>query len=155
MAEIVSPQPSVASTSSKFDLKKVLLALVIIVVVAGIASGGIWYYVQSQESAADKTSTSKISTTSAKVSTKSATKSASKDETEGWKSYSSSKLGFSIKYPSDWYFNDAAKYSTENCEPGPGIDENTVLFDKKDLKCQGVSHFGLWPAEFVVYVSPP
>jgi hypothetical protein len=85
---------------------------------------------------------------------KKATPSAKKGETKNWKTYSNSELGFSIKYPDKWFYNDATKYTSENCEAGASIDEKTVLFDRKNLRCKGVGHFGLWPAEFVVYVSP-
>ncbi|OGY28895.1 MAG: hypothetical protein A3F35_02095 [Candidatus Woykebacteria bacterium RIFCSPHIGHO2_12_FULL_45_10] len=147
MPEEVTPQPPTPTSSVKSGLNW-LQILIGVVVGALLIGGGFLIYNAYQAKPKEVSTQTPLTNTVTK-----ATTSATKDETAGWKTYSNSKLGFSIKYPTGWYYNDAAKFSTQNCELGPGIDENTVLLDRKDLKCQGVGHFGLWPAEFVVYVS--
>ena len=87
-------------------------------------------------------------------SAKPATPSAKKDETEGWKTYTNASDGYSIKYPNDWFYNDAARYSTEGCEPGLVIDQGVTIFGSKNLKCEGFFILSpQLPAEFVVIAN--
>jgi len=77
----------------------------------------------------------------------------------GWTTYTNSDLGFSLKYPSQWFVYDQAKWEQDNknggCKDAIGVSaQNVIILNSKDLgKCVGTSR----PAEgqdgdFVVYV---
>ncbi len=66
------------SSSKSFDFHKVFAAIGMILVVAIIVLGGVWYFVEGQNSNffGDEEDTIKVSTSSANTATKSATQSA-------------------------------------------------------------------------------
>jgi len=70
-----------------------------------IAVSGIWWYLETQsgakDSVADKTTTTKVSTSSAKTETITEDKT---DETANWETFTSSTCNFSLKYPKDWSY---------------------------------------------------
>lgn len=158
-----TPQPKVTTISKRYNWKKIGLIVLAVSFVAVIIGISYWSAVLNDTSF--NTSDAKplpnldikVPTESLKVAKltpkpKEIVSSDEKTEILKWKTYTSTDLGFSIKYPKDWSYNDKTRYESVNCEPGPGIDDKTVLFDRKSLECFGVAHFGLWPAEFIVFV---
>ena len=138
--EQAQPQPQVLPAQAKsVSWSKIILTVLVIVIVTAIIAGAYWYFVLSKPTGEVDTSPIKVSTPSDKKATSSATPSAKKDETAGWKTYINKELGFSIKYPPNWSYNDAAKYESDNCEPGPGVPETIAIFAEQDLKCAGIA----------------
>ncbi|HSX57654.1 MAG TPA: hypothetical protein VLE47_00085 [Candidatus Saccharimonadales bacterium] len=93
--------PNPLAKNPNFFTHKVFAAIGLILIGAIIAIAGIWWYVQSQDKSSgveDTTTTTKVSTTSAKTATISATK----DETAGWKTYTSINKVYTFKYPVDF-----------------------------------------------------
>lgn len=94
------PVPNPLSKNPNVHTHKVFAAVGLILIGTIIAVAGIWYYVEGQSgTATDETTTTKVSTSSAKADTKT-------DETADWKVYNSEVLGITIKYPKDWSFKD-------------------------------------------------
>ena len=121
----------------EFKPNRVAIGLVVGAIVLAIGIGGAYFITNFVLT--DATPVPSVEIKKATSSAKPATTSAQKAETADWKTYTNKELGFSIKYPSNWFYNDAAKYERDNCEPGPGIDDSTVIFDRKDLKCVGIA----------------
>lgn len=95
--------PNPLASNPGFHTHKVFAAIGIILTVAIIAIGGIWYFVQSTEDkapAAEEETTVKVSTSSPKQ--KTVTKEVEKDETADWKTYQGKLINLSLKYPSNW-----------------------------------------------------
>ena len=92
-------QPADSSTQATpkkgISWKKIIVSVVVIVMVAGIISGLLWYFACNQTESST-TETTKVSTPSSKQ----ATPSAKKDETVDWKTLKAT--NFSFKYPSSW-----------------------------------------------------
>ncbi len=151
------PVPNPLAKNPNVHTHKVFAAVGLILIGVIIAVAGIWYYVENQtrtnntaDTAVDETTTTKVSTSSTKAETKTEEKT---DKTADWKTYTNSTYGFSIKYPTDWSYNDADSYAKQSCEPGPDIPQGLILFGSKNLNCVGVAHMSLWDekVEFVVY----
>lgn len=103
-----APPPQTPSTTN-VSWVKVILTVLIIVIVTAIIAGAYWYFVLGKSTGEVDTSPIKVSTPSAKKATESAkkaTESAKKDETADWKTYTNSKKGFSIKYPTTYFVED-------------------------------------------------
>lgn len=86
--------------NKKLDFHKVFAAIGIILIVLIIVVGGIWYFVQSAEDKVpvnDDTTVNKIASSSAK--SKTASNSAVISD---WKTFTSTRWGFSLKYPKEW-----------------------------------------------------
>lgn len=102
------PQPQVKATPKSTNWKKVGFTLVFIAACASIILGIYWFFVLSKSSDnLDLTGpVPKVTTKTSTESVKKATESAKKDETADWKTYENDKLGFSIKYPQNWFVYD-------------------------------------------------
>ncbi len=124
--------PNPLAKNPNFHTHKVFAAIGIILIVIIMIAGGIWYFVQSAEDKAgtvDDNTIIKISTSLTKKATQSATISAKKDETNGWKTYSSKEMGYSIKYPDTLKvlgdsLNDSSVngFYSETSFQSPGLD---------------------------------
>jgi hypothetical protein len=88
---------SVISQPSGFNWKKVLIVVFIGAALLTVVAGAYYYLYGFKQTP----------TGNNQIEIKKATTSAQKDETAGWKTYTSSTIGFSISYPSNW------KYSKE------------------------------------------
>ncbi len=111
---------------------KVILTVVIITVVTGLISGGLfWYYYIRQP----ETQTSATITKQATSSAKPVTPSAQKDETASWLSFENKIYKFSFKYPKNWYVDMGAAGHTvlTNYKEGEGRGFDPKL-DKGKLK---------------------
>ncbi|MDP2720746.1 MAG: PsbP-related protein [bacterium] len=127
-----NPTPIQTKPQSKgISWSKVIVAVVVILVVAGLIGVGVWYYVDSQTKQEVPSVTNKISTESAKTSTPSA----QADETADWKTFTSKKIGYSTKLPKSWLTTVGAEDSL--CSPN--ID---FLAPKKDVLGLCASEFG-------------
>ncbi len=86
--------------SPKVNTNKVFATVGIILTVAIVVIGSLWIYLNFK--GANKVDLDdSVKVTSVKTATKAAETSTTKDETAGWKTYTSKSLGFSIKYPED------------------------------------------------------
>lgn len=94
------PVPNPLAKNPNFYTHKVFAAIGIILIVTIAIVAGVWYYVESQggNKTPETQNDVKVSTQTAKT----ATKSAEKDETADWKTFTSTKWGFKVKYPKDW-----------------------------------------------------
>jgi hypothetical protein len=79
----------------KINWKRVLIYVIIGVILGGLLA--VWIHL----SLGIQTSFPKVVT----ITPKTATTSAKKDETAGWKTYTSKTANFSIKYPKTWWFS--------------------------------------------------
>lgn len=149
MEEAVKEKP-------KFSGKRLLITILIVLLTAGSVGGGTWYFmdqnVKKTKEANDKEIESlqkqiddlkKESTTSDGAATPTAT-----DETAGWKTYTSTKYGFSLKYPSSWTVNDTNPSISNNvAAPIP-----TIIFKdnaQEDFRIYILSNYGGWGMEGV------
>jgi type II secretory pathway pseudopilin PulG len=101
----------------KFNWKRLLITIGIVIITAG-AIGGSIYYVMNQQATKDKKTAdkqaqdlqkqiddlkkaqeSKTNTTATPIAT-------TQDETASWKTYTNQPYGFTIKYPADWILQD-------------------------------------------------
>ena len=153
------PQVQV-TTSNKTSWKKIILTVLIIIVVSGLIIGAYWFFALSKGSeTSDLTGpVPKLQVNNATpTATPSATSSTQKDETADWKTYYNKKLGFSLKHPNNWFYEDIEKYNKNNCsdQGAPNFFEGLVFFDREEkyVKCVGVAHTLIYPAEFVVDAS--
>lgn len=114
--------PNPLAKNPNFNTHKVFATIGLILIAAILVLAGIWIYVENQsgtKTTGSEDNNVKVSTSSAKA----ATQSTEKDETADWKIYTSTRDGYSIKYPSDWILipektNDGPYI--RNFEPKPG-----------------------------------
>lgn len=99
----------VYASPMKMRGKNVLVGVLsgILVIVIGIFGAYLILYGLNPGSSSSPTSSTKVSTPSSKP----ATPSSQKDETVGWKTYTSSKYSYSIRYPGDWPISEASNGS--------------------------------------------
>jgi hypothetical protein len=96
--------------------KNVLIGVLIGSILVGGGVGLLCYLLFQPKSSEPTVTTPKKATSSAKK----ATPSAQKDETAGWKTFTSTKFGFKVKYPSEW------KIARE-------IDKGANIFSQEEL----------------------
>jgi hypothetical protein len=146
--------PNIANLKKKrISWKNIIIGVVVGTILVAVVLGGWFWYQLDQINKAASNSSIQITTKTATPSSKVSTPSATTTETAGWKIYTNSKLGFSIKYPNTWSYNDATKFASDNCPAGPDISDSEVIFDGRDLKCVGIAHEGLGTAGFEVSVA--
>jgi hypothetical protein len=80
---------------------KVIITVLVIVLVAGLISGVLFWYFLVRQPTESTPATTNVATSSAKT----ASASAKKDETAGWLIYENKENAFSFKYPKSWYLN--------------------------------------------------
>ena len=108
-----APQPQV-TTSQGTNWKKISLILIVVMFLISLVGVGIYLLIpRPTEKPTPTTQPQKIVTPSAK-----------KDETADWKTYTSTRDGYSIKYPQDWIVipekaNDGPYIRNFEPEPGP------------------------------------
>lgn len=107
------PVPNPLAKNPNVHTHKVFATVGLILIGVILAIAGIWYYVEGQsgttDTALDETTTTKVSTSSAKAD--------KKDETADWETYTNDTYKFSFKYPTGW------------TEKGI-INSNYILFQK-------------------------
>ena len=85
-----------------------LTGILIALLVAIIAAGGIWYYFNYYLNPAIEESSSGTQITIPEKESEEAAseEEATTGETADWKTYTNTKYGFSFKYPKDWYVHE-------------------------------------------------
>ncbi len=128
-------QPADSSTQATpkkgISWKKIIVSVVVIVMVAGIISGLLWYFACNQTESST-TETTKVSTPSSKQ----ATPSAKKDETANWNTLTNTGLGYSIKYSASWK-TKRCTYPAENSSTSDLIDPTKVEYTTGDVCASG------------------
>lgn len=100
--------PNPLAKNPNFHTHKVFAAIGIILIVAIVIVGGIWYFVQSalDKVIPDEFVTNKVSTSSAKISTTSAVPA-------DWNVYENTKYSYSLKYPQYLHFGGSPETTTD------------------------------------------
>ncbi len=112
-----APQSNAPATTSGINWKKIIGVVITILVAVTIIGGGIYWYVQSQTSTAEPTAT---------------TNTTPKDETADWKTFTNSKLGFSVKYPKYFGVKEYPKNSSGTAKGGVTFvsSDNNLYFTR-------------------------
>ncbi len=130
------PVPNPLAKNPNVYTHKVFATVGLILIGVIIAVAGIWYYVDGQsgttDTATDETTTTKISTASAK---KVEELQENTVITSAWKTYSNKNLGVSFKYPEDFKYptEKVSEYISLNTQENMYEDKNvSVLVNKND-----------------------
>ena len=125
-------EPTELNEKPKFNWKRLLITVGIVIITAG-AIGGSVYYVMNQQATKDKESAEKTAqdlqkqiddlkkTTTSTSTTTTTPTTTTTDATAVWKTYSNTTLGYSYKYPSTLTFNT-----------GKGISNNNLVRDESN-----------------------
>ena len=131
-----SPQTTQPPQNPKRNWKKILLILLVVLFLISLVGVGIYLLIPKPAEEPPTTQPQKQTTPSAKP----ATPSAKKDETAGWKTFTNSRDGYSVKYPPTLFkgaaFGDVGFFTEyfsnykfdpniglANCLNGPGKDK--------------------------------
>lgn len=89
------------------DSKKMwLLIPLVVILTAGVAGGGAWYYLDQKNDKEVKDLNAKITALNGTVSS-SASSSVAADEIAGWKNYENTAMALSFKLPIDWKYTES------------------------------------------------
>lgn len=138
------PQQPQTASAQQINWKRFGAIVAAAVVILAILIG-LWWWIFGRVPAQPPL-VNKVPTKTSTPSAKPATPSAKKDETEGWKVYTNSDLGFSVRYPSEWFLYDKNTSCAERMT-------RHVFIDKKRLVDCGSYGDGPAPADFYILVG--
>jgi hypothetical protein len=135
--------PNIANLKKKrISWKNIVIGVVVgTILVAAVLGGWFWYQLDKINKLSSNSLTQSTTGKTASSSAKKATDSAKTDETAGWKTFTSTKFGFKVKYPSTWTSvseidTGAHLYSQEEISSGVFIEvvvdneANKLIFDR-------------------------
>jgi hypothetical protein len=124
------PEAPQVVPSKSFPLKWILILIIFILI-----GGGATYYVANQSQ--------KPASSSNQTPTTAPSPTPTPDPTSDWKTYTNTKYGYSVKYPSDWKIQSPGGGSNGELCRETGIDSQIIELSEKELSECGFAGEGL------------